>query len=638
MTGTLLTSLIAFPALAALLVPGQATAMLYRIRQGTVAIWIVCGAGWLVAAGTGLVPARMSLEIVDLLEFHSTGASIAIAADLSPVTVGLLLSGLLLAVPCVLTSDVDCEPPGSAAVTRSDCDEPIRMSLGVFLAGTVALLTSDLVVLAAVWLILDTLCVRFIGASSSAFSPVVDRDRRPSDFLTVLRLSSIALLAAVLLVVTRYGTTSVSEFVSAALNDERVDARVVRGGIVVWFALAVIGRAAMFPATVWLRSLTDARSRDVLPVVVWATVLPAVGLWLALSPLLVAAPENALLITALGTLSGVMVGMMALASFSEARSSAFLFLAVILGVVSLVSVSVPTIVGVPGSSESLTVATMSLVIGLAAIGVLADMPRHRTASIAAALILIGGVGGTAYILDELTALRLLMPGATESDLTTVAAGSPASIGVVTGLWWAVCVLQFLIGTVVARVLFDDDDSPEREAISNARDEPGWFHRHVAPVTIGLGLAVWLGLGVIAANHNGTESMERSVWSSVLSFNAATPAGLLGCLSIWMFQNASEAARDRVRRGLATFERLARNWFYIDVIARQIAMPLQWLAALIEFLDRRVIGSRREDAWRQGASRIGNAIEDVDEHGAAYPGLAAVLALAGLLLALAGLGG
>lgn len=639
MTGIPLTFLIALPAVAVLLMPGQATAAQHQWCRATVAVWLVCGISWIVAASLGLTSDRAVVDVADVVELDSSGAAIAMNVDLSPIRVGLLLSGLLLAVPILFKATADCLPTKSDSATRRSYPAPLRLSAAILVAGAGALLTGDLVVLVALWLLLDTLVIQFAGVASPAPGTSVGRERQSSGFLIVLRLTSVALLAAVLLVVARYGTTSLSEFVSAALSDSRVDADVVRGGIVVWFALAVAGRAAMFPATIWLRSLTESTSRNVLPMIVWATVLPAVGLWLSLTPLLSAAGESSLLIATLGILSGVMVGTIALVSSPRETEPALLFVAVILGLVSLISASVSAIAGLRAPDESALVATMNSVIGLAAVGVLAGSPRHRITRTVAVLIPASGIGGTTYALGELVAIRQHVCIPVEQALEGVGSTAPAGLGAVTGLWWAVCVLQFLLGAAIAHMLFHDDDrASETTSNLNAGEISGWLSRYVAPLTVGTALVTWFALGAIAARHGSADESAQPFWTNLLTLNAATPAGLLGCLSVWLFDRAPNESQQRLRHGLATFERLARNWFYVGDIAARLGMPLQWLAALIEFLDRHVIAGIREDAWSFAASRFGRAIEDVDEHGPAYSSLAAVLALGGLLLALAGLSG
>ncbi|MBI1312840.1 hypothetical protein GC176_16245 [bacterium] len=671
MTGILLAVLIAVPATGALALPDRSIDTLQRLRQAAVLLGLCLSLGWIVSVAFGFFPAKALIEIAPLVELETGRAELSLSVVVSSVRMGLLVCGLLTLLPPALSSlsvaEVLPRPVfasdaqrGNDATAATVAGDELRLSLGVLSAGSVAMLSGDLVVLAAAWLLLDTLLIRFadlqVAAPRSADSDASNRTGQPArraPLLNLLRLSSVTLLAAILLAATRYHTTSLPQFVEAAATDAHTDAAIIRNGILVWFALAVAGRAALFPASVWLRSLTDSPSRETLPVVVWATLLPAVGLWLSLTPLLPFGVESCLLIAALSGLSGVMLGAIAIALPAANTEGTPLLLLAMVASLALLSVSVSALSARTLMTDAALLALLTLLSGSAAVCLMTGPGRSRTGMIIAALFLSSGLGGPNALLDTLQALRRNVSMAAEpagsGDLAN-ASGPLIDSGMIAVLWCAVCATQFLIGAIVVRRLLADvplsaNDKRRRLLSSENRSSGagGIGPDFVASTVFILASGACFGLAWIESFSVGLETLGAAgrisggALRQLLSFNAATPAGLLGGVCVWLFQRAPVAIRARLQRAWATPERLAQNWFYSGDIAARLRLPLSWAAWTAEAVDRRILGGSREDSWRPGADRVGRSIEDLEANGTAYPGLAALLAIAGLLLALAGFG-
>jgi hypothetical protein len=427
------------------------------------------------------------------------------------------------------------------------------------------------------------------------------------------------------------------------VTDTRIDAGLMRGGILVWFALAVASRAALFPAGIWLRPLTESDNRDMLAVVAWAAIFPAIGLWLSLNALLGTAQESSLLLAVLGGLSCVTFGAIAVGARSTDGDWQPLPLLAAAGAFALMNASVPVLSESANGPANPLTSTLILLSNAVAICVLSLPQSRHGASLLAAAFLLSGIGGPNLLLDQLHSLRqtLSLPGSASelaAGTTTVISGS-----LVTGLWWAVCVTQFLISVAVANRLLCRRSSESAEPASQT---PSAF---AAPAMLVLALSGGFALLVSVAfvfepDPPGILDAVR-MWVTVVptafrqlvSFNAATPSGLLGAVCVWLFLQASGTVQDRLRASLASFQRLAQNWFYVGDTVAVVRILIGWVALAVEVFDRRVLGGRREDAWRQNAKLAARGIEEIDEHGAGYPSLAALLAVTGLLLALAGFG-
>ena len=635
MTAFCLAALIATPVAGALAV--RSVAALHCWLRATVTVWMAVLFGWLALAAFGEMPFIEQAALTTLIELESDGGAVALSFELSSVRVGLLLSGLLLFLPALLREPFSV---GSSHSTRL-VEQSLRLRLGILFAGAVALLSDDLFVVVAAWLVLDSLLIRFAENESA------HHDGGESEVATdggallpVLRLSSVALLAAVLLAVTRYHSTSLSAIIATALADTRIDAGLMRGGILVWFALAVAGRAALFPAGIWLRPLAESGNRDTLPVVAWAAILPAVGVWLSLSTLLVTAQESSLLLVVLGALSCVTFGSIALASRPADDNWQPLPLLVVAGAFSLMNASVPVLSEAANGPASPLTSTLILLSNVAAIGVLSLPETRRGAGLIASVFLLSGIGGPNLLLDQLHQLRQTLPVPVAANELAAGATPVISGGLLTGLWWAVCAAQFLVGGSVANRLFRGRLSTSASGTRSALTAPAMLVLAVVGSFALLSSVVFLfesGPPGIVDSVRVWAAAVPTMFRQLVSFNAATPSGLLGAVCVWLFLQASSTVQDRLRASLASFQRLAQNWLYVGDTVAVSRIVIGWIALAVEVFDRRILGGRREDAWRQNADRAARGIEEIGEHGAGYPSLAALLAVTGLLLTLAGFG-
>ncbi len=662
-TALLLAVLIAIPAAGALAMPCRSARLLHRILQVTVAVWLVTAFGWLGLIVLDDAAPSARVVIASLVELEAGAGDVEFSVELTSVRVGLLLSGLLLLLPTAFRSASSSQ----VATAVESPHESARLMLGILSAGAVALLCDNLLILGAAWLLLDSLLIRFVDFRPEACSADADSQAAQAapdehwGLMSVLRLSSVSLIVAVLLAASRYHSASLAGVIEAAVQDERVDAGMVRGGILVWFALAVACRAALFPVGVWLRPLADSESRDSLPAFAWAAVLPAVAVWLTLSPLLSLGPESSLLIAVLCGLSGVAIGMITLGGRQRTQSQCLLLL-VIGASLALMSLSVPALAAGHTGAAAPPTGTLILLVNSAAIAMFSFPARHNRGVVLAVAVLISGLAGPNLLLGELQTLRHTGPtvtGPLEATATsTVVIGS----GVVTGLWCSICATQLLVGAILALRLLGKSQSEVAEspgertesvsavrATSDSRVDTDEVRSFAEPVMIVLsvlscvmlvsasGRDAGLGISQAADLSESTLPVATTSLVSLLSFNAATLSGLLGAVSAWLFLRMPVDAQSRLRTQLASPGRLARNWFYVGAAVEALRLLAGWVAICVELLDRKLLDGQRGETWRASPAWVGRTIEDVGGHGGGYPSLAALLAVVGLLLALAGFG-
>ena len=126
--------------------------------------------------------------------------------------------------------------------------------------------------------------------------------------LRPLRLTSLLLLVAIVVMSARYRTTDVAALLDAIRADERIDAAAVRGGLAICMAAAIAFRCGQFPAVLWVKRLAAGSVLIGLSQVV-TIVLPAFILAVRLSPLWPLAPEAGSLFVSLGVLTSITLGL-----------------------------------------------------------------------------------------------------------------------------------------------------------------------------------------------------------------------------------------------------------------------------------------------------------------------------------------
>jgi hypothetical protein len=659
-TALLLAVLIAAPAAGTLTVLDQSARLQHRILQMTVGVWLTATLGWLTLVTFDGVSPAIQIVIARLVELEAGTGEVALSVALTPVRAGFLLSGLVLLLPMALRSvaEVQAVPPDGLP------GRPSRLLPGVLSVGAVAILSDNLMLVLAAWLLLDSLLIRFVECQPvipSASESEQSAHNARWVLTSVLRLSSIALMIAVLLAATRYHSASLSGFIEAAAQDERIDAGMVRGGILVWFALAVASRAALFPAGIWLRPLAESGKYVALPLFAWVAALPAIAVWSSLSPLLSLEPESCLLVSLLCGFSGVVIGTIALGSRSQTQARLLLLLS-ITGAFTLMSVTVSALADASSGIVLPATSAIILLANSAAIAILSVPARHNRSGLLAAGVLLSGLAGPNFLLDALQSLRHTQPHVT--DVLEATATSPHTTGseFVTGLWCSVCLTQFLIGAMLALKLNRDWNSKhtglrdesvqsvqrcraEDSAVEESSNVPGY----AVPMLIVLSVlscvlfvsasdrAVGVGISRVTELSESTLPATPMTLRSLMSFNAATLSGLLGAVCIWLFLRLPVDVRHRLSGSSASLKRLARTWFYVGVAVESLRLVAGWAMFAVELLDRRLLGGQRDDAWRASALRVGRTIEEIGAHGSGYPSLAALLAVVGVLLALAGFG-
>lgn len=484
--------------------------------------------------------------------------------------------------------------------TASDAETRVTLLFPLSIA---AIMVTDLVVMASLWFVIDC-CVPGMVAREERSDA---QARRRFNTTTILSCSGVLLLLASMMAMARYDSSIISEIVAGATEDHRIDAATVASGLSVLIVAAVSIRCAFFPALIWPRSCLSTRSRDVGFVVVLAGILPGMSLAVALMPLGTIASEALLLLGMLGILTCFTATGVALVQNGATQIATLLSI----GAAGLSAAGVAT------SSQTLGhTATSTLFAQLIAIFVLQrcrDVSKREVPFGIALLISVSGIGGANAILS----LVENSPAGIEKIAEGDSAGHPLVC-----LWWGIVVSQILWGVAVVK-LATRHSSNDASQIGIMNDSKlGAF---VATIAACLALITCM---------IPLRDAQAALPVRLLTFGAATPACFLGVVAAWLLSQASDGVRDRVVGSLDSLTRLCREWFYLeDAVRYGVKLPVRGLGLLAEVCDRRILGGRSEDGWKQAPTRIADSFEYLRTLPAAYFGLTGVLLVVGLLWAL-----
>jgi hypothetical protein len=529
---------------------------------------------------------------------------------------------LLLIVACLAMLRVQERRSATAFVVRGG-------RLALLPLAACAILTTDLVVLVIIWILLEGVlagvCLR---SSSDASGPEAERRSSP---LGILRLSTACLVVGVLVGVSRYHTTDLLQLARSAAADERVDAAQVVAGLSACLAGAAVIRCGLFPGILWLRQYYASAERPELSDILLVTVLPGFALVTHLGAITTTVPDGGMLIAGLGGLTVIVAAAIAATQKSMNLVVPLLSVCVVALACAGSLVTEPDHGGVVMRSLLIQIPILATVLLLSSESASDAAGQNSTKFKLSGMchtfgigVLISGLAGPNAILHLLRAEALTSP-----EILTLGLPRERVCNVV----WAACVFgQWLFAFALIRGVMR-----QRHAAAHIEES--------SPMTsVRVGVTVVLTLGVIAAASllpmNGeTLAAQRSdaslFFGSFLTFGAATPAALLGAVVAWLLYRSPESRESTqpVRR-LESLCRLSGNWFYLEHLWRFcVTGPTRVVSILATAIDRHLISSGREEAWRFSASGLSDGIEHLRRRGSVYYGLSIMLVIAGLLLVL-----
>lgn len=484
----------------------------------------------------------------------------------------------------------------------------------------VAVMSTNLVALVVTWILLD---VVLGGTGREVRSDTVETRSSP---WPLLRLSSACLLVAVLVGVSRYHTTDLLEIARSAASDERVDAAQVVAGLSVCLAAAAAIRCGLFPAILWLRRYFESSDRPDMSDVLLVTIIPGCGLVVRLASLSGGITNGTVLLAGLGALTGIAAAMIAATQTSAERVFPLLCL-------SVVAMACAGSVSAGPDYAAVALPTVLILIPLLA-AVFRSGHSNSDASSGSRIqldtitrnfgigVLISGLAGSNAILGQIRAEALASP-------ELLALGLPRE-RVCNAIWIACVFGQCLFAFALVRGVTRRSNMPA-QAPGSDRVPARQFFGSVA-VIAGVILAAWL-LPLRESLSPAPPGADVST-ASFMVFGPATPAALLGAVVAWLLYRDESATKENSARGLDSLHRLGRNWFYLEQAWRfGVAGPIRVLSFVATLVDRHLISSGREEAWRVSATAPAAGIEHLRRTGPVYYGLGIVLVVAGLLLVL-----
>ncbi len=488
-----------------------------------------------------------------------------------------------------------------------------------------ATLTTDLVALVVIWILLEGVLAGVCLRSSLDAEPEAERRRSP---LGILRLSTACLVAGVLVGISRYHTTDLLELARSAAADERIDAAQVVAGLSVCLAGAAAIRCGLCPGILWLRQYYASVERPELSDILLVTVLPGFALVTHLGTITATVPDGGTLIAGLSGLTVIVAATIAATQKSLNLAVPLLSVCVVALACTGSVVAEPDHGGVVMQSLLIQLPILAAVLLLSSDSQLnvtgLDIARFKLSGMCCNFgiaVLISGLAGPNAILHLIRAEALASPEA-------LTLGLPRER--VCNAVWAACVFgQWLFAFALIR------------GVMRQRREAARIEESSQITVVRIGMTAVLVVGVMAAAslfpmHRAAQQSDASVFlGSFLTFGAATPAALLGAVVAWLMHRSLEFQEStQPVRGLESLCRLSGNWFYLEHIWKfGVTGPARVVSILATAIDRHLLSSGREEAWRFSASGLSDSIEHLKHRGSVYYGLSIMLVIAGLLLVL-----
>ena len=513
--------------------------------------------------------------------------------------------GIGLAGVCLLSAPLLSHFPatGTSRVPRSRSPESLLQFMILLTLCGLACTASDLMVIAALWMLMDILLTcRLSGTVSPA-----DRSAQ----LGLLQLSSLLLLVAGLAVQARYQSVRIDDFLAASQSDTRIDADLVNSGLAVWIALSVCCRAAFFPWLLWLKRFsTHAGPLDLVTLPV-GVLIPAGVLVMRMAPVLHNSSQASFLLSVLGALTAVVSA--GIAAIQTRSFSAIL----ILQVTAFALGTACCFQGSPAPSGLPPFVQMSALAGLGASRLCLPQRSPERFHFWPAVFF-------------LFVTAVLTPGTS----ATVSMHDPFTVQSLITVCLALGQLLFSIALV--RLLFRSPDTfhsarPDRSRDSHGTGRPpvssGIFRRlisgpsSVVAVTVGLLVTVPL-----LADHCTALPTE---------FPGAVAVGLItGCVLFHRNSRLAAALKPAVGTGI----RLSQTWWYLEQLSKGlVSMPGRIFSTMFRLFDHHLIGGAPEGTWMRHIRRLGGHVEFYRHLDPRYAALAGAACLAGLLIALVGIG-
>jgi len=493
---------------------------------------------------------------------------------------------------------------------------PARTTAPLYPLSIAAILLADLVVLVSVWVLIDSYV---LGSQIRGDHEPHPRVRtRKFQTTTILGCSSVVLLSATLMATSRFGTSDITELPRRVSADGRIDTAAVVSGLTGLFAAAIAVRCAFFPAVIWPRSYLETRPRDAAMNVVLAGVLPGISLAVAMFPLCEVSSDGNLLLGMLGVLTCLTATSIALAQSDAAD------------MLSLLTVSAAGLAAAAfatGQPSGAGVASCTVFAQLVAIFVLRCSRQEigqRIAFVVAMIVAVSGVCGGNTVLS-------LVEATLRENVDVHSAATSSTGRFLFLIWWGIVASQILWGVAIVKLTSFGNFPGKSSSAGRVRKRSTPAIGIESAVTT---VAALSALGVCLLPVPNATGIEPLSSSRLLAFGAATPACLLGVVVASLLSQASERVRNRVVGSMDSLARLSREWFYVENAVRcGINLPVRGLAVLAGFCDRKLLGGRPEDDWKQIPVRLANSLEFQRVQPAVYYGLTGVLLVVGLLWSL-----
>lgn len=581
--------------LAALLLASAFESVRKVAHEASMAIVILSLCAWLIVVTPGHV------TVVNLLStnwLHVAGVPpVAVQWQLSvqPASVLLVIIGLLvMAVSARLgrTPAVRCHSTPSDWLLRQ-----LLLTCGAF--------SADLVVILISWLVTDA--VIDWQRTKVALPAPVNSDNAKFGGRAPLRLTSLLLLVAIVVLSARYRTTDVATLLEAVRSDERIDASAIRGGLAICLAAAIAFRCGQFPAVLWVKRLTAESSPVgigfVLPILVPAFVLAA-----RLSLLWRMAPEAGSLFASLGALTTVTMGLTACSTrrFYDVPT----IVCVMLCGQALICCGSPV-------ADAAVLSGLSMLMGILGMLFYESTSCTRTRSQQASFFGILAASWT--------------PAALAGTLSLAGSGpSPDAAPTPGGVWWAMLLGQLLSSFALVRGALALRGQDEAGRVPQPDQKPSSVLSVLLAFAVMVCVAWAIGGGERLAAEGTTSDatpMPRVGFEFLI-------VGVLGVVLSGLLFRPLASFQQSLAQRFDSVLHVAREWWYVEELARfTIVGPLRVVAIVVEFIDRQLLGGGREDAWIQPGTRFANLIDSVREAEPNFYGIAIGWAVIGLLVAL-----
>ena len=559
------------------------TSMLFPVGRVAVAL---AGAVWLGAATWFLLQVDPEPSLLTMGSWLGANVEPSLAVRLqfqfdttTAITLGTAGLMLVLASSLIRREAPSAASPGAGTLgSLLEASSPKLLFL-VFLCGASCLAT-DLIIVVMAWLLLDVTLVRQFDSleNEASASP-----------LKPLQISSLLLVAVLALAHSRYETTQLGDIYRAATSDSQVDAASVRTMLASLVALAIGLRAAMLPAVLWLRRTFESARPAELILIPLATLIPAAALLLRLGYVVRVDPQPVLLCAGIAAAASAVAAAFAVAQRRPVAGVLLVQTAMFAHAVAMFCSKQP----VPAFPlHFLQVATVAG-FGIAR---LATKPGSRHQQLTWAFLMVA--------------------------LASFYYGSPFTVdpawnwsgrdGLQTFVRAALAVTQLLLPVALIRCLTHKSTSEEASP---------------APLIASLPLlAGFIGVTLVFfARKSDIQMIPLNPWPI-----AGAAIGTLTMLN-----------RKRLARALAPAQpatRFLEECGHVERIYEWlVVMPARLVSKTVEGFDRHLMGGSKEGAWLAHYRNLAGHISHLRDLDPRYTALAAVLCLAGLLLALTGTG-